>query len=376
MKTAILKTIDSTMGAWICRLIGWFSAPPDPASFPAEPSAPGRILVIRPGGIGDMLMLLPVLRRITDVYPGAELKVLCEGRNAGVLALAGMRAAALLYDTHPFQLLAYLMRNKFDIVLDSEQFHCFSAIFGYLSRAAIRVGYKINPVRNPLYTHLVDYAPDGPEGLQFLKLLEPLHIPQAPYQLAGILKKCGDPLPPDLEKWLATCGSARQIITLHVGGSSPHKQWPVDKYARLVEDLAGRFKPCVLLLGNENDTRREKELKKLLSGTDLPVWITAGTLSLSQTATLIQRAKLLIGPDSGLVHLGITVNTPTVALYGATDHRKWACEGPANRVVRNPLPCSPCCIFGYHKPCRTYACMHGISVEEVGKACAEIISAP
>ncbi|MDA0991423.1 MAG: glycosyltransferase family 9 protein, partial [Verrucomicrobia bacterium] len=55
----------------------------------------------------------------------------------------------------------------------------------------------------------------------------------------------------------------------------------------------------------------------------------------------------------------------TVVLFGPSDDRKWSRADDQHAVVRNPLPCSPCSIFGYHKYCRDIPCMRSISVEQV-----------
>ena len=62
LKTRLLKLFDATLGLALCRVIGYWrhrSGAPEIAATPA-PDSIERVLVIRPGGMGDMLMLLPV----------------------------------------------------------------------------------------------------------------------------------------------------------------------------------------------------------------------------------------------------------------------------------------------------------------------------
>ena len=58
-------------------------------------------------------------------------------------------------------------------------------------------------------------------------------------------------------------------------------------------------------------------------------------------------------------------------LFGPSDPAKWG-PGEQGRVVRHRVPCGPCAIFGYNKPCRIYACMAGITVESVLQAVASL----
>jgi ADP-heptose:LPS heptosyltransferase len=99
----------------------------------------------------------------------------------------------------------------------------------------------------------------------------------------------------------------------------------------------------------------------------------AGRLDLAGTAAIIARSALFVGSDSGLAHLAVALGVPTVVLFGPSDSLKWGTENSRHAVVRHDLPCAPCFIFGYHKPCRTIACMKGISVDDVLRACEAVL---
>jgi ADP-heptose:LPS heptosyltransferase len=71
--------------------------------------------------------------------------------------------------------------------------------------------------------------------------------------------------------------------------------------------------------------------------------------------------------------VAVALGTPTVVLFGATDPRKWGVSDERHAVVARPLPCSPCCIFGYNKPCRHVACMNGIDADTVIESCDRVI---
>lgn len=99
----------------------------------------------------------------------------------------------------------------------------------------------------------------------------------------------------------------------------------------------------------------------------------AGGLSLAETAAVIRAAGLFIGGDSGLGHLAVALGTPTVLLFGPSDHQKWGHAGVRHAVIRRPVACAPCFIFGYHRPCRTIACMRGITVDQVVAAARQLL---
>ena len=96
-----------------------------------------------------------------------------------------------------------------------------------------------------------------------------------------------------------------------------------------------------------------------------------GKLSLAETAGVCAGAKLVVGPDSGIAHLAVALGTPAVVLFGPSDPKKWGPPEGAGRVARVDLPCSPCSIFGYTKPCANYECVKGITASAIRKAMEE-----
>lgn len=365
LRTTCFKQLDATAGALICRLAGRLEyrfGRADPRA--VVPTDIRRILVIRPGGIGDMVNLLPVIESLQRLYPDASIDLVCETRNAEVLALAGLEDRALLYDTHPLRFLARLRRRRYDVAIDTEQFHHGSAVFAWLSGAPVRVGFKINPRRNALYTHLVSYSLDAHESGQFARLLEPLAAgrPVVVRPVPGFLAHTAQALPVGLRDKL---GVEKGYAVVHVGSSTPGKQWPAARYAELASRLRDRDGLGLAAVGDRRDATRLPTVEGLVS--------LAGDLSLRDTAAAIQHARVFVGGDSGLAHLAAALGVPTVVLFGPSDPRKWGVSGPEHAVVRNELACAPCSIFGYLKPCRTVACMRSLTVDQVYDACRRVM---
>ena len=68
----------------------------------------------------------------------------------------------------------------------------------------------------------------------------------------------------------------------------------------------------------------------------------SGDLDLLELAALLQQLDLFITGDTGPMHLAATVGTPVVAVFGPSAPHRYAPTGPADRIVRVDLPCSPC----------------------------------
>ena len=338
-----------------------------------SPATLRRVLVIRPGGMGDLILLIPVLRRLRAAWPRVEIDLVCEQRNAAVMALAGFKVTLLPYDRHPLRLLLHLLRARYDAALDTEQFHHFSALIAWLSGARFRIGFKIVPARTLLYTHLVPYALDGYEGYEFGRLLEPLGVPACDYRLAGSLCVPDDPLPLALASRLERAAAQGALAAIYAGASTSYKQWGAANYGALIRRLVGERGMSVALLGGAHD--RDACAAAAAAAGTLPegrVVVLAGELPLARTAQLMRRARLFVGGDSGLAHLAQALGTPAVVLFGPSDALKWGGRGERVRIVQRPVPCAPCFIFGYHKLCRHWQCMRGITVDDVLAACAAV----
>lgn len=370
-----MKVVDATAGELLCRLLARFYALKEEGTAPGlpDPNAVRRVLLIRPGGMGDMIVLLPTLSLLRQRFPSASIDIICETRNLGVLKLAGLEGAARPYDAQPVRLISRLMRTRYDLAIDTEQFHHFSAVFAALSRAPVRVGFKINPLRNPLYTHLVNYAPDGPEVEQFMRLLVPLGIQDGSPHLAGLLSHFRASLPASTERDLAAVAPGGAFVVLHPGTSSRFKEWRPERFSELALRLYREHSLAAVVVGDRRDVPLGDRISAACREGGCPVLSVQGKLNLEGTASVIKRARLFVGTDSGLGHLALALGRPTTILFGPSDALKWGQDDATHATVKADLPCSPCFIFGYHKPCRSVACMAQLTVESVMQACRRVL---
>jgi ADP-heptose:LPS heptosyltransferase len=366
-----IKIIDATAGFALCWILGYLRHLTGRPRVPAiiGPGKIRHILVIRPGGMGDMIMLLPAIRRIREEFPAAAVDFICERRNLEILRLAGLAENAIPYDAAPVRLMRRLRATAYDVAIDTEQFHHFSAVLALMSGAPVRIGFKINPHRNLLYTHLINYALDGYEGRQFMRLLAPLGIPDSGYRLDGILADAVPVAPPAVQTELAKLRAAGPFVVVAPGSSTIYKQWETDKFVRLVQALTRGRAVGVALVGGADAVKPASMVLKHTGDQQAVVMSLAGRLNLADTTAFLRQAQLFIGTDSGLAHLAVALGIPTVVIFGPSDHVKWGVDDERHAVVRKDMACSPCFIFGYHRLCRTFACMSAVEVEDVLAAC-------
>lgn len=407
----LLKALDATVGRVLCLAIGWYdylrSSGRSPGATPTPPTtdmsrrslakadtsrrslakADGhRILWIRPGGLGDMILLLPALQALRHAFPNALIDVLCESRNDAILPLADFKGEILHYDRDRLALWQRLRRNRYAVVIDTEQFHNLSAVLGRLSGAPCRIGFKINPVRNLLYTHLVNYALDAPESAQFMRLLEPFGLQDRNASVDGILADLAADIP--APAWLSVFSKNASpgndvpksrdsnTVAVYAGASTPYKQWPPERFQQVISFLTGELGLNVVLVGGRDAARISGELSECFhdrTATSPHVVSVVGRTSLRETAAVLRRVRFFMGADCGLTHLATAVGTPTVTLFGPSDPLKWGHRTGQHQILHRGLSCSPCFIFGYHRLCRTRDCMTEITADDVIAACRAVL---
>lgn len=361
MRLRVMKMLDSVVGPVVCRLLTRprRGLPPAGGSAADDGLPPGRILVIRPGGVGDMLLLLPALQRLPQACPGRPVDILCERRNSAPPALAGLEAEIMPYDRRPLLILSRLLRRRYAVTIDSEQFHHFSAVMAFLSRAPLRVGFNVAPRRNGLYTHLAGYDLGGPEDVQFNRLLDALDCTRniTPRPFSGCLAEAAlPPLPPFLAALFA-----KPVLAVHGGFDNPAKQIPPALLDQVCRRAASELGLAPVFVGG----RAEAGMAASLAGDGAWPVNTCGRLTLGETAALCRRAAVFLGPDSGISHLAVALGVPAVTVFGPTDPRKWAVAPGRQIVLQRPVPCSPCAIFGYTKPCAERDCLNRITPDDV-----------
>lgn len=357
LNTLFLKRIDRLIGSSLIRL--W----PRPVRPAAPPLSISRLLLIRPGGIGDAVLLVPVILQLREVFPALRIEVLAERRNAGAFALCPEIDLVLCYDK-PAELVAVLGR-RYDVVIDTEQWHRLSAIVARTIRSQVKIGFRTNE-RKRLFTHPVGYFHKVYEVKSFLDLLKPLGL-GPPSNISYPFLSIPEVDQASADKKLNNLLS-KTFIVLFPGASIPERCWGTQKFHQLAVRLFDQGFSVIVVGGREDSAEGDAILDGTL-GLNL-----AGKTSLSETAAVLNRSQLLIGGDSGVLHLGVGLDVPTVSLFGPGIAAKWAPRGEQHTVINHRLTCSPCTKFGTTPPCPIDAkCIQDISVDEVFVAAQNLL---
>lgn len=351
----LLKFVDATFGRAAANII-IFAARGKNDACPKSSRQTESILFIRPGGIGDAVLLIPAIILLKKAFPHAAIDILAEKRNSSVFALCHDVSAVYHYES-PADIFRTI-RQSYDVVIDSEQWHRLSAVVARMTQAPMSIGFATNE-RNKLFTHPVPYSHDDYEMDSFLNLVEPLIntiTRERSMPFLTISPEVTDTVMPLLEPLMK-----RKIVALFPGSSIEERRWGNDRFHQAAKLLSDRGYGIAVVGGND-DVRAGKEIVSGLSN----ALNLCGKLSLPETAAVLKESSLLIAGDSGIMHIGYGLGIKIVALFGPGRELKWAPRSSRVAVINKHLSCSPCTKFGYTPKCPINAeCMKSIAVEEV-----------
>ncbi len=139
------------------------------------------------------------------------------------------------------------------------------------------------------------------------------------------------------------------------GASKQAKRWGEKKFRKLGESLV-KDNFSVLYVG----AKFEEELLKRASGK-----MEYSIPSLGELPAILSRARLVVGNDTGPIHIAAAVGTKVLPIFGPTDPKLTAPWGQKNSYIYKNPPCGPC----HRKTCpeKKHICMNQIKVEEVRK---------
>uniref|UniRef100_C6DYJ6 Glycosyl transferase family 9 n=1 Tax=Geobacter sp. (strain M21) TaxID=443144 RepID=C6DYJ6_GEOSM len=300
------------------------------SSFP-----PRRFLVIRPGGIGDAVLLVPALTALQKAFPGCRIDVLAESRNAAAFLMCPGLNWVYRYDC--LSDMAALLRTPFDVVIDTEQWYRLSAVIARVVRARRSIGFCSNE-RGRLFTDPVPYPLQDYELLSFFKLLAPLKV-QPPPELPAPFLELPAGAKEGARRLLAPL-AGQKFVAIFPGASVAEKQWGRENFRQVAESLFAAGIAVVVV--GADDARASGDF---IARGGLALNL-AGKGGLMESAAVLAKARVLLSGDSGLLHIAAGLGTATVSLFGASDAAKWAPKGERHAVFSSSLSCAPCSSYG------------------------------
>jgi ADP-heptose:LPS heptosyltransferase len=164
------------------------------------------------------------------------------------------------------------------------------------------------------------------------------------------------------------------LVALHPGTGAPVKNWLQERWADVAQRIAATHAARLILTGGPGEGAL---IDTIAAEIDPKPETLVGETSIGQLAALFARCDLVVGGDSGPLHLAAAVGTPTVRLYGPTDVREfgpWP-PGEAHIALAADLSCQPCRNL-VAPPCgarETPACLRALEPDAVVTAATRLL---
>lgn len=277
-----------------------------------------RIVVLRGGGLGDLIFAIPAMAALKAAYPGSTLTLL--GTPVHQALLAAVKSPVDEVCVLPFsegvrpgpedpaaleEFFRDMRARRFDLAVQVHGGGRFSNPF------LLRLG-----ARHTVGTRTADAA----SLERTIPYVYYQHEPLRSVEVAGF---AGAP-PLDLEARLEPAAGVRgsaavtdddggqPLVVIHPGATDPRRRWPVERFAELASACAADG--CrVVVVGDKS----EHELAEQIAGLAASAAVTsvAGQMDMSGLVSLMSDAAVVVGNDSGPRHLAQALGVPTVGIF-------------------------------------------------------------
>lgn len=329
-----------------------------------------KILVIRYRFIGDTILMIPFLRNLRYAYPDAQIDVLAAPVSGEILDDCPYINELIIFDTtrkHRYEntktekksfwsYVKQVKERKYDKVYVLKR-SLSSAALAFFAGIKHRIGYNTEG-RGILLTKQVPYVKNRHEVECFLDVLRKDGIKIIDTHLENWIS-------PETERKINEYVENNQPkVLVHATSGNVNKQWAPEYFAKVVEYLSNKLNAQVYYTGTTEDTTVYEKIHSLIKTPleHVPINM-CGKLSIKESTALISKMNLVIGCDSGNMHIAASVNVPVIGIYGPMNPKKWLPWGDIHTPLYADLPCIPCDL---RRSCpREIACLKLITPEKV-----------
>lgn len=325
-----------------------------------------RILIVKLGAIGDVVMALPMIEAIRQEHPTAEITWLCGKTVEPVLKLVeGIDRLITIDDALLFK---GRIKQRISVIVKCWQTFAFK-LFDLVITPYRDKRYKILTLTAKKNTYrsfdgsdrLNSITPGRYHSIEYIKLINGIDDSEIENAVMPDINLDSDPKIENLfknkdSKYVALVpGGAKNLLN-----EDSLRNWHIDSYRNLAKLLIDEGYKVIILGAKSdewiNESFAEVDVINLVSKTSIP-----------QLLCVLKKVDLLVSHDTGILHLGKLTNTLSIGLFGPVN--------PIERVGKNErisviyeaekLPCAPCYNGKVFAGCKNNICMKRISVEQV-----------
>lgn len=321
-----------------------------------------KLLISSCAGLGDLIMFTPAIRALKEKFPTLKITFMASEKNADILRripyidkVVCIRRGKFL---GRYRVLPDLVRQ--DIVLFTDwqpQLLLAAKLSCVKDRMGIpKPGHSLNTYFTKMLTVNVMKSPEYAAVTNAKLFMEALEV-----ELDGDMTRCDSSLPDaenhkrvdELVKSIGMSAEQSYVLLTPFAGLE-QRNWPVSPAAEFAARVEAKYGLPVLVAGPKE---WEKEAKKISR------YSLSGKTSTMELVELIRRAKLLVTPDSGPMHIAGALGVPVIPLFSKDLPSRWAPKHNCYPITLN-LPCAPC-DDATARTCADVQCMRGITADRV-----------
>lgn len=278
--------------------------------------------------VGDAVHVLPVVNSIKAAAPQSHITWIIQPGPFGLVRDHPAVDEFIVFDRkkgwRAFRDVHRAVRGqRFDLTI-ALQVYFKAGVITAMLRSRRKVGFDRARARDANWLFTSErIRPGGQRHVQdqYLEFLEHLEVP-ARLDWSGL-----GPTAQEQERYASLLPRhAGPTVALVVGTSKPAKEWPVERYAELVDRLHAEMGARAIIVGGRSDRETEAadRIRELAAHPplDLREW------DLRRLVFLLDTADVVVSPDTGPLHIAVALATPSVALMGYTNPKR---VGPYRR---------------------------------------------
>lgn len=326
-------------------------------------------MILQTAFAGDVILTTPLVRRIKEIFPKAEIHFLVKPDTSTLLHNNPYIDALYTYDKRGsergigalWKWMVKLRKEHFDIALIPHR-SIRSALLVWGAHIPRRIGF-CRSAGSFLFTDVVPYLNEVHEVERNLQLLQVFGENQnvlSPELYPGSEEK------KEVDRFFNEMNieADEKVLAIAPGSVWFTKRWLPEGFAEVARQVWRKWGIRSILVGGKED---EDLAEQIINQQNRFIVNGVGRFSLLASAELIRRCCTILTNDSAPLHLAVAVGTPAVAIFGPTiPSFGFAPYGDHHQVIEKNLDCRPCAIHGGKKcPEGHFRCMKDVSPDEV-----------
>ncbi|MEI6756438.1 MAG: glycosyltransferase family 9 protein [Chlorobium sp.] len=292
---------------------------------------PESIVILARECYGDSIMLTPLIGSLRKEYPDASIYIIAFSQIIFNFFSADPNVTAVYHAKRNMKRYRKeILSKEFDLLFNPKDH---PSTHFLIQSVLIRARHKVshfNPDHEGLFDHLISLEPHTHESVKNLSLMSAIGSKVTPQSCKPYLPPM--PVSADIASLLQKLQPGKYIgINISAGHSGGHRT--IQQWSELIREFPDEM---FIILSAPQDLAKKRELE-LPHSNVLP---SPSTGNIFEVGEIVKQLKLLITPDTALVHIAACSDTPLIALYRnyLADRTQFGPLSTIQEIIVSPTP--------------------------------------